>query len=97
MLSAREKIRAAINTTHKNEFDIIFLAISHDQDIIPALPEMYIEYLRRNIALADALDDADYLLGLTLEILPEYSHLLDSKKTWLERQLAHLRSRIEGR
>lgn len=96
-MANKQKIRAAIETTHRDDFDVIFGAITYEQDIIPALPEEHIIYLRKNLALANALDDADFLLGLTLEILPEYSGLLETKKPWLERQLTQLRSRIEGR
>lgn len=95
-MGKREQIRQSIATTHKADFDTIFGAIADNQDIVPALPEAYIQYLRDNIALANALDDADFILGLTIEILPEYSDLLDSRRPWLERQLTLLRSRVEN-
>src|SRR4030042_2262302 len=97
VMARREQIREAIESTYKDDFDVIFQAIHLEQDIIPALPERNIEYLRKNLALASALDDADFLLGLTVEILPEYSDLLENKKPWLQRQLRLRRARVEGR
>lgn len=97
VLAKKQQIREAIETNHKDDFDVIFGAIMAGQDIIPHLLKEHIDYLRGNLALASALDDADFILGLTLEILPEYSDILANKKPWLERQLAQLRSRVEGR
>lgn len=72
------------------DMSVIVEAIHYELDIIPLLPEEWMEYLRENRDRYKALADADFLIGLTKEILPEYSELLVSRKPWLERQLLTL-------
>lgn len=65
-----------------------------EENLVPFLPSSWIDKLREQSALAKQLADADFLLELTIEILPEYTELLNKKKVWLQSQLDQLKGLI---
>lgn len=79
---------------YRENLKVIIEAIEGEKDIIPFIPGDWLSELRKKPAYVDALVDAGFLLGLTDEILPEYSVFLKSKKAWLERQLELLREEV---
>lgn len=98
MRENKEKIRdwmGSLSPEDAERFGVLIEAIQNERDIIPFIPDAWLEYLKEKSATAKALADADFLIGLTDEILPEYSEILRGRGLWLGRQLDQLKEVIE--
>lgn len=90
VLANKEKIREEVRSISPEDLGTVIDAIENERDIIPFIPEDIMAGIIGKPSYVKALANADFLLGLTDEILPEYSELLRAKKSWLERQIGQL-------
>lgn len=88
------KIRNQILGINQDDLNTILAAINANQNIISYIPQNILDQLKGKGVYFNALADVDFILGLTDEILPEYSGLLKSKREWVSRQIELLRGII---